>query len=123
MIIKEINDFDITRVLNFLSRACYERSKEKGWHDPEVDATFVERLCLVHSEVSEALEEYRNGRGFDEIYYSDSGKMEGIPIELADVVIRVFDLCGKHNIDLGKAVVDKLEFNKTRPYRHGNKKL
>ena len=53
----------------------------------------------------------------------DGKKPEGIPIELADVLIRVFDFCGKHGIDLEAAVLEKMAFNRTRPVRHGGKKL
>ena len=68
----------------------------------------------------EALEEYRNGRIPTEIYY-DGDKPEGIPIELADVIIRILDYCGKEKIDIGQALNIKHEYNKTRPYKHGGK--
>lgn len=42
--------------------------------------------------------------------------------ELADICIRVFDLCGSMNIDLEKAIKEKMEYNKSRTYKHGGKK-
>lgn len=48
-------------------------------------------------------------------------KTEGIPSELADTVIRIFDLCGYYGIDLETAILEKMKYNKVRPYRHGGK--
>ena len=95
-----------------------------------------ERISLMHSELSEGLEEWRNGHPLSFIYYHGSStdgpgtfpfyegckeKPEGLPIELADVVIRIADFCGRHGIDLDAAIKAKLAFNKTRPKRHGGK--
>lgn len=106
----------------FVQYKCWETAQEHGWHE-EVDdkRMFVEKLCLIHSELSEALEEYRDGRGYTEIYHKE-GKPEGIPIELADVAIRLFDLAGIYGIDLAGAISIKQQFNNTRPYRHGDRK-
>lgn len=97
-------------------------SVEKGWWQ-DTNTNFLEKLMLIVSEVSEVCEEYRvNGIDPDKmIYYSDGGKPEGIASELADVLIRVADLCGKHQIPLEEALIRKLEYNKTRPFRHGGK--
>lgn len=50
------------------------------------------------------------------------GKPEGIPIELADAIIRILDYCGYAGIDIDAAISQKHEYNKSRPYRHGGKK-
>lgn len=52
-----------------------------------------------------------------------ASKPEGIPSELADIVIRVSDICGRYGIDLEAAIKEKMEYNKNRPYKHGGKKL
>ena len=80
---------------------------EKGWW--ETDRNNYELLALVHSEVSEAVEALRKGDN------------EHVVEELADILIRVFDLCGSRGWDLENAVSRKLQFNKTRAYRHGGK--
>lgn len=84
---------------------------------------FAEKIALMHSELSEALEEHRNGREPTEIYYSQDkngrDKPEGVCIELADLLIRVADLCGRAGINLNHVVNIKLAYNKTRPYKHG----
>lgn len=106
--------------INEVAKQIHENAVEHGWWDEE--RGFPEILALVHSEVSEALEEYRNGREATEIYFGDNGKPEGIPIELADVIIRIFDYCGYARIDIDAAITQKHEYNKSRPYRHGGKK-
>lgn len=66
-----------------------------------------------------------NGRkcGRTTDYMKDGkGKPEGIPTELADVIIRVLDYCGYAGIDIDAAISQKHEYNKSRPYRHGGKK-
>ena len=62
-----------------------------------------------------------DGRDFKEIYYEDGNKPCGIPSELADVVIRVLDFCGGKNIDLEKIILEKMEYNESRPYKHCKK--
>ena len=80
----------------------------KGWW--VADRQIPELLCLVHAEVSEALEAYREN--------DDNNFRE----ELADIIIRVWDICESLEIDIAEEVNKKHKFNLTRPYRHGGKK-
>lgn len=111
-----------------------------GWWNGS-GRSFGELIALCHFELSEALEEYRAGHAPDETYYAckknaniafscngkceecQYAKMEGVPSELADVVIRVLDMAEYYGIDIEKALMEKHEFNKIRSYRHGGKTL
>lgn len=106
--------------LNEYANECYEIAKSKGWYDSDQDI-LPTKLCLVHSEISEALEEIRNGHAPNEIYVGEKGKPEGAVVELVDALIRIFDIAKKWDMDLDKAYQMKTEYNKSRPYRHGKK--
>ena len=105
--------------LYFLAKEVHETAKSKGWYDPPPDDG--SRIALMHSELSEALECIRDGQ--TEFEYEEDGKPVGLPSELADVLIRVFDYTAWLNIDISKAVREKMAYNKTRPQRHGGKKM
>ena len=79
--------------------------KEKG-NITEVLA----KLCLVHSEVSEACEGVRKNLMDDKLPHRKMGE-----VELADAVIRILDLCGHEGYDLAGAIQEKLLFNAIRP--------
>lgn len=116
-----INENITKKSINDWVHEVHMNAVEHGWW--ENPRTPGELLMLVVSEASEAFEEIRNGHKMTETYYSDNGKMEGVPSELADIVIRVMDLCGYYNIDLEEIITKKHNFNKTRPYKHGGKLL
>ena len=77
------------------------------------------KLMLIVSEVAEAQDELRKGHTADYTYYQENGKPEGVPSELADVVIRVLDFCYTEGIDLESIIEEKLAFNATRERLHG----
>lgn len=101
-----------------LARQSHEVARSKGFDGQTVPET----MALFHSEVSEAFEEWRNGRGMHEVYESAGGKPEGYPIELADLQIRLAHHVAENRIDLVGAIRKKATYNKTRPFRHGHKR-
>lgn len=115
---------------------AHAMSRSKGWYDGDDAVRNVpEMLALIHSEVSEALEAYRvydmdpRTRPCCDLYEHGHrqgcqlvGKPEGFPSELADVIIRIGDLCGYLGIDLEAAVTEKMAYNATRTHRHGGKR-
>ena len=102
--------------INDLVTMSHKIAKDKGFWDDERNCG--EMIALCHSELSEALEEYRKGFTPDYVYY-ENYKPCGIPSELADCCIRIFDMCEHYGIDLEMTIVDKLNFNSTRGYKHG----
>lgn len=95
-----------------------EFEKAKGWYDMPV--TFLERMALIHTEVSEAVEAWREGGTADLTLHSGS-KPEGVGSEFADILIRLLGDCRRSGIDLEAEYERKMAYNCTRPYRHGGK--
>lgn len=85
-------------------KQIHQNAVEKGWWDKE--RSLAETLTLLHSEASEAVEDYRNGKGYNVVWYEDGVKPCGIPTELADILIRIFDFCGRY--DLGERLEDEV---------------
>lgn len=99
---------------------AYSNAKEKGFHGDMMNVG--EKLALIHSEVSEALEEYRRaGSNVQDLWTTADNKPEGFVVELADAVIRIADLCGALQLDLEYAVQLKMAYNRSRPHKHGRK--
>lgn len=110
--------------INQLVEDVHKNAVTHGWWEQERE--FGTLLMLIVTEVSEALEEFRMGHGINETWYSTdkqgNKKMEGVPSELADVIIRIFDLCCRYGIDIEAAIKEKMIYNSTRPFKHGGKR-
>lgn len=104
-------------MLKVLAKEIHENAIAHGWY--EEPRTFGEIVALCHSELSEALEEYRRDRPM--VYGED--KPEGVAVEMADCLIRILDWFGDTGLDVDEIVFRKHAYNKGRPYRHGNKVL
>jgi hypothetical protein len=110
--------------LENLARRIYDNNVAHGWWEGRTEKEIPELIALMHSELSEALEEYRKPEiGLSSIYFPE-GKPEGFTVELADLLIRMLDIL--HGFKLMpvfmSALQTKLDYNESRPYRHGNKK-
>jgi len=94
-------------MLNKLSKVIADWRKKKGfktsWNN------MPEKLMLVVTELSEAMEAYRHDdkKNFNE--------------EIADTFIRLFDICGSIGINIEDEIEKKMEVNKQRPFKHGKR--
>ena len=109
----QLDEQAIASVLNGLSKVCHQEMVASGWwhdeHGNHLKRNVPEILCLIHSEISEAMEGIRKGLMDDKV---PSRLM--VEVELADALIRIFDLAGAAGLDLGGALVDKTNFNRDR---------
>lgn len=95
----------------------FEWAKRKGWCDREVP--IPEQVALIHSEVTEALEAWRNKEPIS--WTDENGKPQGIGSEYADTVIRLLHYSSLLGINLEEEFERKMAYNEKRPFRHGNK--
>lgn len=142
------------QALNELAIEAYKNALDHGFYDAELKMddvvsgdldksiafqhfVFGQRIALIHSELSEALEADRKNMFADleafnnqkqitprtgvdpfldkfEMYIKDT-----LEDEIADALIRILDLCAARNIDIGNHVRLKMEYNARRPYKHG----
>lgn len=109
------HDFDksLTNMVEYFHRV----NKEAGWWtDPHTGEdlsknpyVITTKMALIHSEISEAVEAFRKNKMDDHL-----PQRKGVEVELADLAIRLFDLCGVLGLDLGGAVMEKDAYNQRR---------
>jgi hypothetical protein len=124
--------------LRSLQEAAHRTALDKGWWVPMADESInydgvkdegsrerslPEQIALMHSELSEALEEVRKPNARPFYLDMEKDKPEGWAVELADCVIRIMDTCAYYNQDLQGLIEMKMKYNETRPHRHGGKIL
>ena len=122
---------------NEVADDIHQSGIKRGWWEPEpwwkfwrwgkkkkrdIGAIFLNFVA----EVAEGWEIYCHNGPIEKIWYDEKsnppGKPEGIPTELADVVIRILDFCAAYDVDLASAIAEKIKYNEGRSYRHGGKR-
>ena len=136
----DVNTIDMRKekqmTLNKLRDEAFDIAEKSGFHE---QINFGEKIALVHSELSEALEADRKGAWSKEVahpldVWDGKEPLKGhikakyenyvrgsVEEELADAIIRIFDIAGIYKIDLDWHVTAKMAYNKTRPKKHGKK--
>lgn len=106
---------------NWLQREVHEIAVSKGWWDADINGVTrsdAECLCLMHSELSEALEGLRHGNPASDKLGAPFTQAEE---ELADLVIRTMDLAEARQWRIAEAIIAKMQYNRSRPHKHGKK--
>lgn len=115
-------------ILNTVFKDCHKRSYRAGWwhgltdniplkasenSDPRyaelLNYVVATKFALIHSEISEAMEGHRRGLLDDHLT-----NRPAIECELADAIIRIGDLAAALNLDVGGAIIEKLDYNSKR---------
>lgn len=94
-----------------IQNASHNDAVEAGWwdNDDSLDLVVPVKLCLIHSEISEAMEGHRKGLPDEKLPHRPA-----VEVELADAIIRIGDLAGRLSLDVGGAIDEKMNFNRTR---------
>lgn len=121
---EKLNDNKMIYSINMLRDRCFQNALDAGWHTDLGTGELIERnkaemLMLIVSEVAEAMEGVRKDLKDDHL---PERSME--EVELADTVIRIMDYAGRWGLDIGGAIMEKLEYNKNRAdHKIENRKL
>jgi NTP pyrophosphatase (non-canonical NTP hydrolase) len=96
-----------------------DNARKHGFGFPTNNAEINEKLLLIVSEITEAMDELRAGIQPTQVYTEFPDKPCGFGIELADAVIRILDLASCLGIDLEGLILQKMTYNEGRPFKHG----
>lgn len=104
----------IKEPINILRDICFNESLKAGWHTDLETGELKERnkgemICLMHSELSEAMEGERKNLMDDHLPHRPMAE-----VEMADTVIRIMDYCGRWGYDIGGAIEEKIIYNSNR---------
>lgn len=96
---------------------CHNAAAKAGWWtdiktgEPTINRPHCvgEKLMLIVSEVAEAMEGHRKNKMDEHLPHR-----KNVEVELADAVIRIFDLAGAMGLDMGGAIAEKMSYNSTR---------
>lgn len=107
----DLSTLSVSEVIDNLCVEIDDTTRSKGFIVFDETEQTIVKLALIGTEVSEAIAEHREA-------HPDLDKFTS---ELADIVIRTFDLAGYLGLPLGDALVAKVERNKERPIKHGKR--
>ena len=100
----ELHDYDFDN----MAQDAHATAKNKGWWGPDKDnperRSVSDQTNNFHAELSEAWEEWRDGRGIRTVYESEGGKPEGFPVELADLLIRLGDTSARYDFRVNSSI-------------------
>ena len=105
--------------INDWAKEIHKNAVDHGWWDDEPEFPTIVALC--HSELSEALEAYRDR--VPNVAVNALGRPEGIAVEMADCLIRILDWFGGSGVEVETVLRAKHNYNLTREYRHGGKRV
>jgi NTP pyrophosphatase (non-canonical NTP hydrolase) len=98
--------------------AAHKNAVDKGFYD--INRTFDGLCMLIITELAESVEADRIDNWAGD--YDDFSEIkDSVQVELADVFIRLFDLCGRYDIDIEKFITEKMHYNSTRVKMHGKR--
>jgi hypothetical protein len=104
----------VTEGLEVAKIICHSASVKAGWWNDlqtgaPLDRNAGELLCLIHSEVSEAMEGERKDLMDDKL-----PNRPMVEVELADALVRIFDYAGAKGLDIAGALIEKMQYNQSR---------